>query len=60
MSYNFFQDGLHYVVIIDPGISGSEPKGKYPPYDDAIAEDILVKDHTGHHPIVGRVTLQFS
>lgn len=52
---NLHKDGLHYVVIMDPGISASEPKGTYPPYDEAIADDILVKDHTGQNPIIGKV-----
>ncbi|XP_039285299.1 lysosomal alpha-glucosidase [Nilaparvata lugens] len=51
----FLQEGRHFVMIMDPGVSASEPKGTYPPYDDAIKMDVLVKDHTGKHPIIGKV-----
>ncbi|RZF43849.1 hypothetical protein LSTR_LSTR013314 [Laodelphax striatellus] len=49
------KDGRHFIIIMDPGVSGSEPQGTYPPLDDAIEMDVLVKDHTGSHPIVGKV-----
>lgn len=39
--------GMHYVPIIDPGISGSEPVGSYPPYDKGVEMDIFVKNATG-------------
>lgn len=36
--------GMHYVLILDPGVSASEPKGKYPPYDEGVTEDIFIKN----------------
>lgn len=39
--------GRHYVVIVDPAVSGSEAPGSYPPYDDGILMDIFVKNITG-------------
>ncbi|XP_075226817.1 lysosomal alpha-glucosidase-like isoform X2 [Lycorma delicatula] len=47
--------GMHYFVIMDPGVSGREPNGTYSPYDDVIAQDILMKDFTGNKPLIGRV-----
>ncbi|XP_065290344.1 lysosomal alpha-glucosidase-like [Dermacentor albipictus] len=39
--------GRHYVMIVDPAVSGSEAPGSYPPYDDGVAMDIFVKNITG-------------
>lgn len=39
--------GRHYVVIVDPAVSGSEAPGSYPPYDDGLAMDVFVKNVTG-------------
>ncbi|XP_023230572.1 lysosomal alpha-glucosidase-like [Centruroides sculpturatus] len=39
--------GMHYIPIIDPGISGSEKPGTYPPYDDGVKMDIFVKNSSG-------------
>nr|AQS60670.1 lysosomal alpha-glucosidase [Sogatella furcifera] len=49
------KEGRHFMMIMDPGVSASEPHGTYPPYDDAIKMDVLVKDHTGSQPIIGKV-----
>ncbi|KAK6627284.1 hypothetical protein RUM44_009761 [Polyplax serrata] len=46
--------GMHYVMILDPGVSASEPKGTYPPYDDGIAQDIFIKNEDGS-VFVGKV-----
>ncbi|XP_059088865.1 lysosomal alpha-glucosidase-like isoform X2 [Tigriopus californicus] len=48
------ENGMHYVTIIDPGVSGGEPVGSYPPYDRGIELDIFMKNSTGQ-PFVGRV-----
>lgn len=47
------QEGLHYVMIVDPGISNQSP-GKYYPYDLGIDMDIFIKDDQGK-PLVGKV-----
>lgn len=45
---------MHYVTIIDPGVSGGEPAGSYPPYDRGMELDIFMKNSSGQ-PFVGRV-----
>ncbi|XP_064482529.1 lysosomal alpha-glucosidase-like [Ornithodoros turicata] len=39
--------GRHYVLIFDAAVSGSQPPGTYPPYDDGIAMDIFVRNSSG-------------
>ncbi|XP_022103495.1 lysosomal alpha-glucosidase-like [Acanthaster planci] len=46
--------GMHYIPIIDAGISSTQPAGTYPPYDTGIAQDVFVKNSSGK-PIVGKV-----
>ncbi|XP_028967664.1 lysosomal alpha-glucosidase [Galendromus occidentalis] len=41
------RDGRHYVLIIDPAVSGSEEPGAYPPYDRGLDYDVFVKDAKG-------------
>ncbi|KAK6627314.1 hypothetical protein RUM44_009791 [Polyplax serrata] len=41
------QVGMHYVPILDPGISGCEPDGTYPPYDEGLLSDAFVKNQDG-------------
>lgn len=48
------KNGMHYVIMIDPGVSGSEPSGTYPPYDDGIKSDVFIKNSTGQ-VFVGKV-----
>jgi len=49
--------GMHYVPIIDPGISNAEERSKYPPYDLGIEMDIFVKNSADldSAPFVGKV-----
>ena len=47
--------GMHYVVIIDPGISCTEQPGTYPPYDEGKLEDVFIKNSTGQE-LVGVVS----
>jgi len=42
------------VAIVDPGVSGSEPAGTYPPYDKGLEMDVFVKNSSGK-VFVGRV-----
>lgn len=46
--------GMHYVPIVDPGVSGSEPSGKYPPYDQGLAMNIFVLNASSL-PFIGKV-----
>ncbi|XP_075544668.1 lysosomal alpha-glucosidase-like [Dermacentor variabilis] len=39
--------GRHYVMIMDPAVSGSEAPGSYPPYDDGLVMGVFVKNITG-------------
>lgn len=44
--------GMKYIPMFDPGISASEKRGTYPPYDLGMALDIFVKNTTGQ-PFIG-------
>lgn len=48
------QAGMHFIPILDPGVSACEPPGSYPPYDVGIQSDVFVKDVDGK-PFVGKV-----
>ncbi|CAF0855937.1 unnamed protein product, partial [Adineta ricciae] len=48
-------EGKHYVNIIDPGISSTQPAGTYPPYDDGLRRGIFVKKFNSSDPIIGKV-----
>ncbi|XP_048487730.1 lysosomal alpha-glucosidase-like [Plutella xylostella] len=45
---------MHYVVLIDPGISSSEKPGEYPPFDRGLELDIFIKN-SSNMPFVGKV-----
>ncbi|XP_026830586.1 lysosomal alpha-glucosidase-like [Ooceraea biroi] len=47
--------GMHYIPLIDAGISASEDSGSYLPYDEGIKRDIFVKDGASDGPFVGKV-----
>ncbi|KAL4238020.1 hypothetical protein ACF0H5_002731 [Mactra antiquata] len=47
--------GQHYMMIVDPGISNTQPSGSYPPYDDGITKDVFIKKPDGSGPIIGKV-----
>lgn len=47
--------GMHYIPLIDAGISGSESNGSYLPYDEGLKEDLFVKDAATNRPFVGKV-----
>ncbi|UYV70150.1 GAA [Cordylochernes scorpioides] len=48
------RDGLHYVIITDPGISGGETPGTYPPYDDGLRYNVFLKNSSGQL-LIGKV-----
>ncbi|KAK8775771.1 hypothetical protein V5799_030885 [Amblyomma americanum] len=41
------EGGRHYVMMFDPGVSGSERPGTYPPFDDGLKMNVFVKNVTG-------------
>ncbi|XP_028045016.1 lysosomal alpha-glucosidase isoform X2 [Monomorium pharaonis] len=47
--------GMHYIPLIDAGISASEGNGSYLPYDEGIKQDIFIKDGISNKPFVGKV-----
>ncbi|XP_029433338.1 lysosomal alpha-glucosidase-like isoform X2 [Rhinatrema bivittatum] len=46
--------GQHYVPIVDPGISSTQPPGSYWPYDEGLKRGIFVNTSRGA-PLVGEV-----
>ncbi|XP_023930007.1 lysosomal alpha-glucosidase [Lingula anatina] len=46
------QNGQHYVMIVDPGISNQ--KG-YEPYDSGVKAGVFIMDANGTAPIIGKV-----
>lgn len=44
----------HYIPIIDPGISNTQPAGQYPAYDEGLELGVFVNASDGK-PIVGKV-----
>ncbi|XP_070579688.1 lysosomal alpha-glucosidase-like isoform X1 [Ptychodera flava] len=51
---NLHMHGQHYVVMLDPAISSTQPKGTYPPFDEGVAKDVFVKNATGDI-LIGKV-----
>lgn len=47
--------GRRYVILIDPGVSGSEISGTYPPYDRGVELDVFIKNSTGQI-FIGKVS----
>ncbi|XP_017791091.1 PREDICTED: lysosomal alpha-glucosidase-like [Habropoda laboriosa] len=47
--------GMHYIPLIDAGVSGSECNGTYLPYDEGVKDDIFIKDEATGRPFVGKV-----
>ncbi|CAF2141540.1 unnamed protein product [Rotaria magnacalcarata] len=52
---SFHSEGKHYVNIIDPGISKTQPSGTYPPYDDGLKRAIFMTKFNSTEPITGKV-----
>jgi lysosomal alpha-glucosidase len=48
-------DGMHYVNIIDPGISSTQPAGSYLPYDDGVKQGIFMTKFNSTELIIGKV-----
>ncbi|KAK2584914.1 hypothetical protein KPH14_002510 [Odynerus spinipes] len=47
--------GMHYIPLIDAGVSASEASGSYRPYDEGVQQDIFVKDAMSNKPFLGKV-----
>ncbi|XP_068177890.1 lysosomal alpha-glucosidase isoform X2 [Antennarius striatus] len=43
-----------YVMILDPGISSTQPEGSYRPYDEGLKRDVFIKDAQGR-TLIGKV-----
>lgn len=46
--------GMHYIPLVDPGVSASEKSGSYPPFEIGVKMDIFIKNSTGQI-FVGKV-----
>ncbi|XP_026861950.2 lysosomal alpha-glucosidase [Electrophorus electricus] len=44
----------HYVMILDPGISSTQPAGSYWPFDEGIRKDIFINNSSGDL-LIGKV-----
>ena len=51
-------EGIHYVNIIDPGISSTQPAGSYFPYDDGVKRGIFMTKYNSTEIITGKVTIK--
>jgi lysosomal alpha-glucosidase len=51
-------EGIHYVNIIDPGISSTQPNGTYLPYDDGIKRGIFMRKFNSTELIKGKVRIE--
>lgn len=51
---NLHTNGMHFIPMLDPGISSSEPNGTYPPYDEGQKLGIFIKNQDGS-TFVGKV-----
>ena len=54
---NLQANGMHYVNIIDPGISSTQPAGSYPPYDEGLRRRIFITKYNSTDPLLGTVSL---
>ena len=50
-------DGIHYVNIIDPGISSTQPTGSYFPYDEGLKRGIFMRKFNSTEIIMGKVII---
>ncbi|XP_029455043.1 lysosomal alpha-glucosidase [Rhinatrema bivittatum] len=54
MVREFHQNGMRYILIVDPGISSTGPPGSYLPYDDGLKRGVFILNATGQ-PLIGKV-----
>jgi lysosomal alpha-glucosidase len=48
-------NGIHYVTIVDSGISSTQPSGSYLPYDDGMKRAIFMTKFNSTESITGEV-----
>jgi alpha-glucosidase (family GH31 glycosyl hydrolase) len=48
-------EGEHYVNIVDPGISSTQPAGSYPTYDEGLKRRIFITKFNSTNPLIGKV-----
>lgn len=46
---------MHYIPLIDAGISASEENGSYLPYDEGIKQNVFIRDGVSNEPFIGKV-----
>ncbi|XP_040291053.1 lysosomal alpha-glucosidase-like [Bufo bufo] len=54
MVNEFHQDGMKYILIVEPAIGLTSPKGSYQPYEDGLKRGVYVTNADGK-PLVGKV-----
>lgn len=47
---------MHYMIILDPGVSAGETPGTYPPYDEGLKEGIFIMDPEEAKPFFTKVS----
>ncbi|XP_031787365.1 lysosomal alpha-glucosidase [Nasonia vitripennis] len=56
---NFIQEihdaGMHYIPLIDAGVSANEKNGTYIPYDEGVKRGIFIFDGESNEPFKGKV-----
>nr|XP_060642833.1 lysosomal alpha-glucosidase-like [Anolis sagrei ordinatus] len=54
MVEDLHKHGQYYVMILDPGISSTQPPGSYWPYDEGLKRGIFINNTQGE-PLIGKV-----
>uniref|UniRef100_A0A3B4D4X4 Lysosomal alpha-glucosidase n=1 Tax=Pygocentrus nattereri TaxID=42514 RepID=A0A3B4D4X4_PYGNA len=54
MVKEFHQQGMKYVLILDPGISSTSPPGTYKPFDEGERRGVFIRNLTGQ-TLIGKV-----
>jgi lysosomal alpha-glucosidase len=53
-------NGVHYVNIIDPAISSTQPPGSYLPYDDGLKRKLFITKYNSTETLLGEVKQRTS
>uniref|UniRef100_A0A8C4SG27 Alpha glucosidase 2 n=1 Tax=Erpetoichthys calabaricus TaxID=27687 RepID=A0A8C4SG27_ERPCA len=54
MVKDLHKHGQHYVMIVDPAISSTQPTGSYWPYDEGLRRGVFINDSDGE-TLIGKV-----